>query len=73
MIVCRVLGEYRLQHAGVFVGNDRPGSNSQLVIADEVLNQQGVPRDSLGYVFPNANSARLALNTITNHTRRFRL
>ncbi len=68
MTICKILGEFRLQHRGCFVGTDHPGADFDLHLADDALEQDGFARDSLGYVFSTRSeatiAARLALQAI---------
>ncbi len=69
MTICSVLGEFRLQHKGCFVGTDYPGADYTLHLADEALENEGYARDSQGYVFANRIEANLALRTAESAVR----
>lgn len=71
MIVCQVLGEFRIQHRGCVVGTDHPGADYTLHLADEALESQGYDRDSLGYVFASRLEATLALRLADHAVRAF--
>lgn len=71
-----VLGEYRLEAGGCFVGTDHPDADVTLVMAEEVIEQlpsaQQPERDSLGFVWPTRDAATLALAQVTNRLWRIR-
>ena len=71
--VTRVLGEYRLQAAGSFVGCDCPASEPALVLGEEVCLFAGVDCDSLGFVFAGPAMAYTLASQINNRLRKFRL
>lgn len=71
--VVRILGEYRLEHVGLFVGCSHPDSDARLVLAEEAVDRAGADRDSLGFVFASRGAATTALAHVNNTLWRFRL
>jgi hypothetical protein len=71
MVVTPVLGLFRIQHKGCFVGTDYPGADYTLHIADEKLEQEGCERDSIGYVFKTRIEATIAMREADKAVRAF--
>ncbi len=71
--ISQVLGEFRLQFRGCFVGCELPNAEPALVVGEDVCLRLGVECDSLGFVFSSKPAALLAAASINNQLRRFRL
>ena len=69
-----VLGEYRLEAGGAFIGTKHPDSDAVLVMAEEAIEALPLPpeRDSIGFVWPTRDAAIEALAQVTNRLWRIR-